>query len=75
MTTLETDAYCPHCGQSKPIDAFGPDARKANGRQSYCRDCRAAKERDEYRHDKLRDLRTRFTMYGLDVSDDRQTNS
>lgn len=41
----EPDAYCPCCGSVKPLAAFGPDERKANGRQSYCRSCDAQRKR------------------------------
>jgi NMD protein affecting ribosome stability and mRNA decay len=41
----DDEAYCPACGDKKPLDDFGPDARKANGRQSLCRECDAARKR------------------------------
>jgi hypothetical protein len=51
------EAYCPACGYVKPLDDFGPDARKANGRRSHCRACEAAEKR---RHRMITALRVTF---------------
>jgi hypothetical protein len=32
---------CPHCKKEKPLDAFGLHKKKADGRQSVCRECRS----------------------------------
>lgn len=42
---VETDAYCPCCGCVKPLESFGPDERKLNGRRTLCRPCEAAQKR------------------------------
>ena len=36
MTELK---HCPRCGQDKPLDKFSRDRRRADGRQTYCKDC------------------------------------
>jgi hypothetical protein len=33
---------CAKCGELKPLDAFSPHKRMPLGRQSWCRECRAA---------------------------------
>jgi hypothetical protein len=66
----DDEAYCPACGYVKPLDDFGPDARKANGRQSHCRSCEAARYREIRLRQKHRSLRVRFTMYGLHLRDE-----
>jgi hypothetical protein len=41
-----------------------------NGRHSWCRDCIADAMRATRQRHKCRDLRTRFTIYGLQLQDD-----
>lgn len=36
---------CTKCGETKPIDCFGPNAHRRAGRQSWCRDCSRAHRR------------------------------
>ena len=36
---------CAHCKETKPYDAFSVDRRKSDGRDSYCRDCKAEKRK------------------------------
>lgn len=36
---------CSRCATSKPLDAFGPDARKPSGRESACRSCETERKR------------------------------
>lgn len=65
LTAEDPFATCACCGQVKPLEAFSPDTRKLNGRHSWCIDCRAEAMRDYRQRHKCRDLRTRFTAYGL----------
>src|SRR5690606_24104404 len=37
---------CRDCGQVKPVDAFGPNNRAKDGRQSYCRPCHRRRNRE-----------------------------
>lgn len=37
---------CPKCGQTKPLDAFYNDSRRANGKRIYCRECELAQNRE-----------------------------
>lgn len=39
---------CPRCGIEKSLSDFGPNARRADGLQSYCRACRREYVRDHY---------------------------
>jgi hypothetical protein len=70
LTADDPFATCACCGQVKPLEAFSPDARKVNGRHSWCRDCIADAMRATRQRHKCRDLRTRFTIYGLQLQDD-----
>lgn len=40
--------HCPRCGIDKPIGAFGPNRRRSDGLQSYCRVCRQEYVREHY---------------------------
>lgn len=31
--------HCPHCDQTKPLDAFAKRTEATDGRQSWCRQC------------------------------------
>ena len=49
MTSARTEAiditeskWCTGCGEVKPLTAFSPHAKCADGRQSRCKSCRAA---------------------------------
>lgn len=33
------EKLCPACGETKPIDAFGPDKRNRDGRKGRCHSC------------------------------------
>lgn len=66
----DDEPYCAKCGRCKPLDAFGPDARKVNGRRSYCSECENAMNRARYQRLRLASLRVRFTMYGLSIKDE-----
>lgn len=70
LSAPDDEAYCAKCGRCKPLDDFGLNAHKANGRRSYCRACEAAAERARYHRNKLLTLRVRFTMYGLSLKDE-----
>lgn len=48
---------CSHCGAVKPLDAFSPNRHHADGRQSWCRDCHAARRRAKYQRDPSDDRR------------------
>jgi hypothetical protein len=37
---------CPSCLESKPLDCFGMCKRNKDGKQCYCRECKAKKEAD-----------------------------
>jgi len=39
---------CPQCGAVKPVDAFGADRSKPDGRMSHCRKCCNAARRARY---------------------------
>jgi hypothetical protein len=43
-----TDATCYSCSETKPLDLFGKDASRANGRCSICRSCKNARARTGY---------------------------
>lgn len=70
LLTDDPEATCACCGRVKPLEAFSPDARKVNGRQSWCRECIADTMRATRQRHKCRDLRTRFTMYGLHLREE-----
>lgn len=36
---------CPDCGVEKPLDEFGPDRTRRDGRAGYCRPCKRAQAR------------------------------
>lgn len=36
---------CTKCGETKPLDEFHKDARKRDGRRSYCKHCVAERDR------------------------------
>lgn len=36
---VDGQLQCARCGEVKPVDSFGDDVRKFNGKKSYCRDC------------------------------------
>ena len=40
-----TKKMCTSCERSRPLDAFPVDARHADGRGSYCRECAAGRTR------------------------------
>lgn len=40
--------YCPKCSTEKPVEHFGVNVRRSDGRQSQCKDCRNAKQREWY---------------------------
>lgn len=44
-----TTKLCSRCDETKPLEAFGPNARNAGrvgkGRATYCRECEAARLR------------------------------
>lgn len=70
LHTADPEATCACCGQVKPLSEFSPDARKLNGRHSWCSECIAKAMRNHRQRHKCRDLRTRFTAYGLQLQDD-----
>lgn len=37
---------CTKCGKSKPLDDYGPDKRATDNKQSQCKDCYAAYQRE-----------------------------
>lgn len=39
----ERTKRCPGCGLTKPIDAFGINSTRQDGRQIYCKPCRLPK--------------------------------
>lgn len=39
---------CSVCGESRPLDAFGKDRGRPDGREHRCRDCRAARRAATY---------------------------
>jgi hypothetical protein len=41
--------WCPSCEALRPVERFTPDASKADGLQSRCRECDNAKCREYYR--------------------------
>jgi hypothetical protein len=44
--------FCPGCRNERPIDAFGVDRKRPNGRDPYCRDCKRSRNRDTYHRNK-----------------------
>jgi hypothetical protein len=44
VTTEADEAVCGTCGEAKPLMAFAPDRRRANGRRGVCRACRRRKD-------------------------------
>ena len=65
LTADDPFATCACCGQVKPLDAFSPDARKVNGRQSWCMACNAERLREHYQRQRRAIMSMRATLYGL----------
>ncbi len=42
IEAMDGHKRCGHCHAVKPLDAFHRDAHGSNGRQSGCKECRAA---------------------------------
>jgi hypothetical protein len=40
--------HCPGCERTLPPDAFGPNARRPDGLQPKCRECRSRDARRQY---------------------------
>jgi hypothetical protein len=40
--------YCTKCGQQKPLDAFSKAGGGKYGRKAHCKECDAARHRDQY---------------------------
>lgn len=55
--TDETCRVCWACRESKPIDAFGSDRTRSDGKNRICRDCKNKRARD--RHVRVAVPRTR----------------
>ena len=53
MSELVTK-ICKKCGQAKPIEEFGKDARSRDGHKIYCRNCRRDMANDRYEKNKLK---------------------
>lgn len=45
MVNHTPNKTCAHCQKEKPHNAFSVDRRKADGLDSYCRDCKAEKRK------------------------------
>lgn len=69
VTDADPREMCTCCGQVKPLADFRPDPRKVNGLQSWCLDCERTLARERAQRHRERDLRTRFTMYGISLQD------
>ena len=41
--------WCNRCARTLPLAAFGRNRRRRDGRQVYCRECKATVDRDWYR--------------------------
>ncbi len=39
-TLIRSEKHCPRCRTVKPIEDFGIDRSRADGRYGYCRACR-----------------------------------
>ncbi len=46
--TIPTMKFCPRCRREKRLDAFGRNARRPDGLQSYCTECRRDYLRTQY---------------------------
>ena len=55
--TGEVWKLCRSCGVKRPLVDFGPHSKGVHGRQSRCRSCRAASERERYERDRVEILR------------------
>ena len=44
----EDSAYCPACGQIKPLTDFGRNRGSRSGRTAYCKPCHNAKGKETY---------------------------
>lgn len=61
---------CSGCKLIKPLDEFGPDRHRADGRTRYCRPCLAERQRAWAARNKASVRATRFKKkYGLSVED------
>lgn len=56
----DTTEMCTCCGRVLPVEAFSPDARKANGLHSHCRKCRAVAAAAARQRAKVRIWRNAF---------------
>jgi hypothetical protein len=70
--------YCPHCGETKPIDEFGSNKANTSGRAAYCKPCHnlAMAEIKAKKHGSVRSyhLKRRYGLTEQEVSSlrDRQ---
>jgi len=49
MTPVLVTKVCPQCGIEKPLFDYAEDRRRPDGRDGWCRSCRAAKARERRR--------------------------
>jgi hypothetical protein len=43
-----TEKCCTKCGETKPLDQFGAESKRSDGRSSWCKACKRQRRRERY---------------------------
>ena len=54
---------CPHCNRTLPLDEFGVDEWRRNGRSSTCKDCIRERKRLHYQANRERERKRKNEWY------------